>query len=155
MKGFFLGLVKLILGVTLALLLLSLAGVAAARYFMARLSVVPPKPEFQNDAPPQPTPAPTPTPEPTPSTAIAAEATAEEEASIPPGSYEAVVIQPIGLVLRAGPGIEFERIGGVDYNETVRVLKRSEDDRWLNVKLPSSGQEGWVKAGNTRPLGSQ
>ena len=49
MKAFFLGLTKLILGVSMALVLLSLSGVATARYFMAKLSVLPPKPVFEND----------------------------------------------------------------------------------------------------------
>ncbi|MBE9139871.1 SH3 domain-containing protein, partial [Nodosilinea sp. LEGE 07088] len=46
MKGFFIGLSKLILGVAIALILLSMAGVATARYFMGRLSVLPPKPLY-------------------------------------------------------------------------------------------------------------
>lgn len=155
MKGFLVGLTKLILGVALALVLLSLAGVATARYFMAKLSVLPPKPVFENDAingqvvsgapsaetvsTQTETSTPTPQPEPPP------------EPEKPPGSYEAVVVQPIGLVLRAGPGIEYEQLGGVDYNDEVLVLKTSEDDRWLNVRI-GSGQEGWVKAGNTQSV---
>ena len=33
----------------LAFVLLSLAGIATARYFMAKLSVLPPKPVYEND----------------------------------------------------------------------------------------------------------
>ena len=44
MKGFFIGLSKLVLGIAIALMLLSMAGVATARYFMGRLSVLPPNP---------------------------------------------------------------------------------------------------------------
>jgi hypothetical protein len=51
MKGFFLGLSKLILGVAVALILLSMAGVATARYFMGRLSVLPPKPLYGDEMP--------------------------------------------------------------------------------------------------------
>ncbi|MEM1309493.1 MAG: hypothetical protein AAGF98_08455 [Cyanobacteria bacterium P01_H01_bin.153] len=36
MKAFFLGITKLTLGIVLALVLLSLTGVATARYFMAK-----------------------------------------------------------------------------------------------------------------------
>ena len=160
MKGFLVGLTKLILGVSLAFVLLSLAGVATARYFMAKLSVLPPKPAFNNDAvnsnqeaaeTPAPeaepaqseAPTPAPQPEPTP------------EPEKPPGSYEAVVVQPIGLVLRSGPGSEYEQLGGVDYNNQVLVLPTSEDGRWLNVRVEDSGQEGWVKAGNTQTLADQ
>ena len=51
MKGCLIGLSKLVAGITLAIVLFSLAGVATARYFMAKLSVLPPKPVFENDAP--------------------------------------------------------------------------------------------------------
>lgn len=148
MRGFLLGLSKLILGVTIALMLLSLAGVATARYFMGRLSVLPPRPTFENEtastvespaaestpAEASPEPAPTPSPAPTPE------------------GYEAVVVQPIGLVIRSEPTTASQQLGGVDYNAEVRVLEESEDGRWILIRLPESGQEGWVKAGNTRPL---
>jgi hypothetical protein len=49
MKALFLGITKLTLGVFLAFILMSLAGVATARYFMAKLSVLPPKPVYEND----------------------------------------------------------------------------------------------------------
>ncbi|MEL6402450.1 MAG: SH3 domain-containing protein [Cyanobacteria bacterium J06626_4] len=158
MKGFLLGVTKLILGVSFALVLLSLTGVATARYFMAKLSVLPPRPVFDNDValqasestpPPAPVEAAPPTPE--------AEPTPEVEAvpptpEIPPGSYEAVVIQPIGLVLRSGPGAEHQQLGGVDYNDQVLVLETDPGERWVKVRISSSGQEGWVKAGNTQAL---
>jgi hypothetical protein len=57
MKGFVIGFTKLVFGVAIALLLLSMAGVATARYFMARLSVLPPKPVFENELPVQPPPS--------------------------------------------------------------------------------------------------
>ncbi|MDB9525635.1 SH3 domain-containing protein [Oscillatoria sp. CS-180] len=150
MKGIFLGFTKLVLGITLALLLLSLTGIATARYFMAKLSVLPPKPMFENDAAleqptstetaavPSPQPEPTPNPEPAPER--------------PPGSYDAVVVQPIGLVLRSGPGVEHQQLGGVDYNDEVLVMETSEDERWMRVRVNETGQEGWVKSGNTQNL---
>ena len=51
MKGFFIGLSKLVLGIAIALMLLSMAGVATARYFMGRLSVLPPKPIYEDETP--------------------------------------------------------------------------------------------------------
>lgn len=151
MKGCLVGLSKLLLGVTLALVLLSLAGVATARYFMAQLSVMPAKPIYGNDGPAPTAIAPT---EPAPvATAPTAPPPAQEEPDleIPPGGYEAVVTQPIGLVLRAGPGADFERLGGIDNNTAIIVLTTSDDGEWLNIRL-QSGQEGWVKGGNTRRL---
>ena len=165
MKGFLTGFTKFVLGVSLAMMLLSLAGVATARYFMARLSYLPPRPVFDNDivnVVNEQTNTEEPTTPPTISTEVAltqqdslTSASQAEPATVlekPPGSYEAVVIQPIGLVLRAGPGSEYGRIGGVDYNDQILVLKTSEDGRWLNVRVGESGQEGWIKAGNTQSL---
>ncbi len=154
MKGFLVGLTKLVFGVSLALVLHFLTGVATARYFMAKLSVLPPKPVFSNDAiETQTGTADVAQADAAQETAAAPEvqpeASPEVEIENPPGSYEAIVVQPIGLVLRGGPSLEFEQIGGVDYNEEVLVLKESEDGRWLNVRVPSSGLDGWVKAGNT------
>lgn len=154
MQGFLLGFSKLVLGMVVALMLLSLAGVATARYFMGRLSVLPPRPIFENDveavdatetttetspaveAAVQPAPEPTPTPPPTPE----------------PQGYAAIVVQPIGLVIRAEPTTASQQLGGIDYNAQVRVLEESDDQRWILIRVPESGQEGWVKAGNTRPV---
>jgi uncharacterized protein YgiM (DUF1202 family) len=153
MKGCLVRFSKLTLGIGLALFLLSLTGVATARYFMTRLSVLPSKPVFSNEtvasSPVEagPTaaaaePAVAPTPEPAPF-------------ERPPNSYDAVVVQPIGLVLRSGPGQEFQQLGGIDYNDSVLVLETSGDGEWLNVRLPDTGQEGWIKSGNTQPLTAQ
>jgi uncharacterized protein YgiM (DUF1202 family) len=172
MKGFFIGLSKLILGVTIALALLSMAGVATARYFMARLAVLPPKPLYGEELPAAPTPEPAvPAADPaapppaapasgaeTPATETPApEATAETPtppepaaAELPPGSYPAVVTQPIGLIIRSGPGTEHGQVGGVDYNAELIVLEEPADQGWIKVRVASTGAEGWVKAGNTR-----
>jgi uncharacterized protein YgiM (DUF1202 family) len=52
--------------------------------------------------------------------------------------------------MRSGPGVEHPQLGGVDHNEEVLVLETSEDGRWIKVRINGSGQEGWVKAGNTQ-----
>ncbi|MEA5448192.1 SH3 domain-containing protein [Leptolyngbya sp. CCNP1308] len=153
MKGFFLGLSKLILGVAIALILLSMAGVATARYFMGRLSVLPPKPLYGDEMPaPEPEAAPEtaaePAVEPPPEPAPVAEAPLDP--ALEPGAYNATVVQPIGLVMREGPGVEFPQVGGVDVNEAVVVLEEPADQSWVKVRVVSNGQEGWVKAGNTR-----
>ena len=159
MKGFFVGLSKLIFGVAIASILLSMAGVATARYFMARLSVLPPKPLFDGEQPAQvSTEAPpseiAPQSESSP-TAAQPEVTQEPEPppdpETPPDAYDAVVVQPIGLVLREGPGTNFPQVGGVDYEEEIMVLEEPADQPWIKVRVIANGQEGWVKAGNTRP----
>ncbi|WOD39189.1 SH3 domain-containing protein [Nodosilinea sp. E11] len=150
MKGFFIGLSKLILGVAIALILLSMAGVATARYFMGRLSVLPPKPFYGDEVPAEPAAL----AEVDPTTPAAAAPVVEPpppaEPALEPGAYEAVVVQPIGLVMREGPGVEFPQVGGVDVNEAVVVLEEPADQTWVKVRVVANGQEGWVKAGNTR-----
>lgn len=151
MKGLLLGFSKLVLGIALAMLLFSLSGVATARYFMAKLSVLPPKPIFENDATLE-QPASAAAVEAAPQSPEGAAPAPEPAFERPPGSYDAVVIQPIGLVMRAGPGVEHQQLGGVDYNEEVLVMETSEDSRWIRVRVTATGQEGWVKAGNTQNL---
>ncbi|MGB3199898.1 MAG: SH3 domain-containing protein [Nodosilinea sp.] len=149
MKGFFVGLSKLILGVAIALILLSMAGVATARYFMGRLSVLPPKPLYGDEMPTEAEAAAESVPAPVPPEAAPA-VEPPPEAALEPGAYEAVVVQPIGLVMREGPGVEFPQVGGVDVNEAVVVLEEPTDQDWVKVRVVTNGQEGWVKAGNTR-----
>lgn len=157
MRGLLLGFTKVMLGIVVALLLMSLAGVVTVRYFMARLAVQPPKPIFENDTPIRSeidsatTSAATATPPPDSTPAIATASPTPEPSASPEG-YEAIIIQPIGMVLREGPGTSFERAGGIDYNETVIVLEESADQEWMRVRLPDTGQEGWIKSGNTRRL---
>ena len=151
MNSFLLGLAKLVLGVFFAFVLMSLAGVATARYFMAKLAVSPDKPIFTDGTP-----------------AVEAEPPAQPVSTsnlnqpqpnqpnlateLEPDAYKAVVIQPIGLVLREGPGRDFPQLGGVEYNEQIIVLGESEDKQWLRIRLPGSGQRGWVKAGNSEVI---
>jgi uncharacterized protein YgiM (DUF1202 family) len=158
MKGFFVGLTKLIFGVAIALMLLSMAGVATARYFMARLAVLPPKPLFEGEQPlpvsAEPPPASEPSPAPPPEAAPEPSPSPEPTPTPEPNAYNAVVIQPIGLVLREGPGLNHPQVGGVDYEEAVVVLEEPPDQLWIRVRVVANGQEGWVKSGNTRPTGN-
>jgi uncharacterized protein YgiM (DUF1202 family) len=156
MKGFFIGLTKLIVGMAIALILLSMAGVATARYFMGRLAVLPPKPLYGDEMPvaqAEPPPAEAETVaqvEPPPAEAAPAVDPAPVNPELEPNAYNAVVVQPIGLVMREGPGVEFPQVGGVDVNEAVVVLEEPADQSWVKVRVVANGQEGWVKAGNTR-----
>lgn len=145
------GFTKLVLGIVLALSLLSLVGVAATRYFMARLTALPPRPTFANDAPPPAPPAPAAEAQSAQAAAPSPAQAVEPTDALPPGAYRAKVIQPIGLVLRNNPSSGAEQVGGVEYNQEVVVLEESEDQGWLRVRLTNQ-QEGWVKAGNTEKL---
>lgn len=139
---------KFLVGFVLAFVILAGASVAAALYFAARLTELPERPTFANDAPPTAqaasnAPKPTPTASPTPSPTPAAP-------KLPEGAYRAVVVQPIGLILRDNPSFDANRIGGVGYQEAVIVLEESQDKNWQRVQAEEdSNRVGWVKGGNT------
>jgi hypothetical protein len=146
------GIFKFIVGVILAMLILAGASVAAALYFAARLAELPEKPTFPNDSTVAqtntptgtPTSAATPTPTPTPE---------PEPEALPEGAYRAIVVQPIGLILRDAASLEANRIGGISYEETVIVLEETEDQLWQKVQVEEDlDRTGWVKGGNTEPL---
>lgn len=154
---------KVILGVLLAMAILVGGSAALAIYFMNRTSITPPKPVFSNDkaavkaqAAKTPTPGATtaansqkktaPKPKPTPTNLILDEV----EKPLPPGAYPATVTWPQGLILRAEPRVNAERLGGIGFNAKVIVLELSDDKTWQKIRIESSGKEAWVKAGNTK-----
>lgn len=161
----FSNILKVILGVLLAMAILVGSSAALAIYFMNRTSINPPKPVFSNDnatvkaeAAKTPTPGATtaanaqtkttPQPKPTPTKS----ASSEQEKPLPPGAYAATVTWPQGLILRAEPKINAERLGGIGFNAKVVVLETSNDKTWQKVRIESSGKEAWVKAGNTKKV---
>lgn len=156
MKNFLLGLSKFVLGIILAMLIMSIAGIAMAKFFMSRIVELPERPVYENDLPEDQRPRPTAAaPEEEPETEIVVgqveeaeepEDEPEEEAdALPDGEYRAVVNQPVGLILRDGPGTNYAQIGGLDYQQSMIVF--AEDSGWLNVEL-SNGRTGWIKDGN-------
>ncbi|NEQ99899.1 MAG: SH3 domain-containing protein [Cyanothece sp. SIO2G6] len=173
-----LGLLKVLTGVSLAIAILFFSGMYAVRYAMTRLTTLPERPVFpeetataetvvpgvaadnlgDGDAAPSGTAGIT---SETPTTDVEASATESSpdepqtaiEEVLEPGAYRARVVQPIGLVLRQGPNTSTIQLGGVAYNEELIVLSESSDGDWINVRLPGSDVEGWVKNGNTEPLG--
>ncbi len=76
----------------------------------------------------------------------------EPEVELPPNAYRAVVTWPEGLSLRAEPGVDAERVGGIESKANIIILEDSADGNWQRVRLPWNGQEGWVKGGNTEKL---
>ncbi|MBD2678748.1 MULTISPECIES: SH3 domain-containing protein [Nostoc] len=168
----FSGLIKYLLGFFLAIAVLIGSGVAVALYFMNRTGIPPAKPIFSNDSPlvkaqapkatepggkPTPTPSPTkspssPTPTPTPTESPQP---TPSPTPLPSGAYRGRVSWADGLSLRAQPNQDGERIGGVGFNQKIIVLEESEDKAWQKIRLEDSGQEGWVKAGNTEKTDEQ
>lgn len=147
------GLIKFVTGVFLAIAILFVAGAATARYFITRLTAPPPKPVFSEElATSDPPPEESVTAEPAPPEAPPEASPEPEPEPLEPGAYEARIVQPIGMVLRQGPSVDTTRIGGIDYNQMIVVLGESSDGRWQQVRLPGSGVEGWIKAGNIERL---
>ncbi|MGC1309017.1 MAG: SH3 domain-containing protein [Phormidesmis sp.] len=155
MKNFLLGLSKFVLGIILAMLIMTLAGASMAHYFMTRMVDKPERPGYENDLPEEQRPT---AQEPEDSESAEAvpaeaEAAAPEPAPEPESAvelstadgYAVSVSQPVGLVLRSGPGTDYTAIGGLEYQQGVEVI--AEEGGWLKVLL-SSGEEGWIKDGN-------
>ncbi len=158
LQSFLIGLIKFIFGVAIALLVISLAGAATARYFLTQLSTLPARPAYDNDAPAKggdPAAAkPAEAPQADPSAAATApDANASQPEAAEPETkalYQVVVTYGGGLLIRSAPRPDATGIDGIDYNETVDVLEES--DRWYKIRT-SSGVEGWVKGrDNTQRL---
>jgi Bacterial SH3 domain len=160
---------KYILGIFLAIVVLIGGGVATALYLMNRTAVPPTKPIFANDSAKIKAQAPkttegslaltttpveveTPKPNPTPTQSSQA---VESTKPLPPGAYSARVTWSQGLILRAEPEQDSERIGGVALNQKIVVLEESEDKIWQKIRLQGSDTEGWVKAGNTQKVDAE
>ncbi|MEC4803505.1 MAG: SH3 domain-containing protein [Jaaginema sp. PMC 1079.18] len=152
-------LIQLFLGISIGLLFVVGGAAAAGYYFLSRLAEEPSRPVFAEENPkPETTPsesASTPeaktepetaTPEPSPA------ATEAEPEELKENEYRAKVTWPEGLSLRDNPTADAERIGGIAYDKEMIVMAQSEDGNWQKVRLPGSGQEGWVKAGNAEKV---
>lgn len=150
------GVTKVFTGVLLALAILFFTGVAGVRYFMWRMTELPPRPVFANDNPSKPKPLPPEKPAaPAASPAAAQPSVAPAASPTPtpsPAAATARVSQPVGLIVREGPSRESSQVGGVAFEQTVTVLETSPDGDWQKIRVTDSGLEGWVKAGNTQPI---
>ncbi len=169
---------KYILGFILAMAILAGSGFAAAIYIMNRTSILPEKPIYTNDkasvkaeaekikaqkaandpsksnAPKSQQQEPSKSksePQKPPQTAKSPEPE-ESTDELPEGAYKARVTWPQGLSIRQEPSVNAERVGGVAFDRTVIVLKDSQDKAWQQIRVEDNEQEGWVKAGNTKPI---
>lgn len=148
---------KFLLGISLAALILISGGVAAALYFLHRVTTPPPKPIFANDTAEvkargsSPT-APTATTSSNTQSNTTTNTSQDSSATLAPGTYRARVTWAQGLSVRSEPNVDAERIAGVGYNEEITVLETSSDNSWQRIRLENSEQEGWVKAGNVERI---
>ncbi|MDM9385585.1 SH3 domain-containing protein [Chlorogloeopsis sp. ULAP01] len=170
------GILKFLLGFSLAIAILIGGGIATALYLMNRVSVPPAKPIYANDKPIVKAQAPKPKDQKSKQTAKASsgafiqESTSASSSStektqeelkteqspkpeestkpLPSGAYQARVTWQQGLTLRKEPTPDAERVGGVGFNQRVVILEESSDQAWQKIRLEDGTQEGWVKAGN-------
>ena len=149
------GVAKVFTGVVLALAILFFTGVAGVRYFMWRITELPPRPVFANDNPSQPKPLPPEKPAAPAAPPAAAQPPSPVASPTPtptPAAATARVSQPVGLIVREGPSRDSAQVGGVAFEQTVTVLETSPDGDWQKIRVTDSGLEGWVKAGNMQPI---
>ncbi len=148
-SGFFQLIIGFLLGSTLFA-----AGVAGGLYlFFGGMSQSPPKPVFSEEKPVVTDNKPSSTQEngdTTNNTIETEKSNPVESEKLPEGAYRARVIWEEGLKLRAEPSKDAQRVGGVEYNWELIIL--SENGAWQKVRIPSSGQEGWIKAGNVERI---
>ena len=149
-------LIQFLLGFLLGVMLLAGGTAAVAYYFFTKMSVNPPKPVFSSELE-----------ESSPERAAenskpASQKPSEEQKSfqpvpvnkeqLEPGAYYARVTWPEGLSLRDRPSADANRIGGIAYKAKIIILKDSNDKKWQKLRIPSSSQEAWVKAGNVEKV---
>ncbi|GAB4534035.1 MAG: hypothetical protein Tsb0014_19910 [Pleurocapsa sp.] len=157
--------VQFVLGFILGITLIAGAAVSAGYLYYQRMSILPKKPVFPEEtkstatkpveSPKQKsedTPAETQETSEVESSTETETETKEIEAELPPNAYKAQVTWPQGLSLRSEPSLNAGRIGGISYNATIIILEDTSDNQWQRVRIPWSGQEGWVKGGNTKRI---
>lgn len=156
MKKMFSGFAQLIIGFTVAILLVVGGSIAASLYLVARLTALPPKPDFSAHSSKTTIAAPSSTPSPRssgkPATAPSPSPSASPSPSpspspTPAGLYKAKVVWPEGLVIRSEPNYEAASVGGVAFDTEVTVLEEQDAGEWQRIRS-ASGDEGWVVGGN-------
>jgi hypothetical protein len=153
------GFLQFIIGFILGIIFFTVGIAGGAYWFLTKVAVNPSKPIFPEEKPTPPESKPTETNTTAPvvknETSTPPEETKNEETpkeELPQGAYRARVIWESGLSLRANPSKEAERIGGVGYNSQLIILSVSDDKQWQKVRIPGSGEEGWIKAGNIEKI---
>lgn len=151
--------IQFVLGFIFGVTLIAGVAVGAGYVYYKKMSVLPPKPLFSEEK----NSTASKTVEPPPKTEktttdeqqiseIEPESPAEVDSELPLNAYKAQVTWPQGLSLRSEPTSNAGRIGGIAYNSTIIILEDTPDNKWQRVRIPWSGQEGWVKGGNTKRI---
>jgi Bacterial SH3 domain len=147
------GFLQFIIGFFLGVVLVAGASAAVAYVVLSKMSTPPDKPLFAEEKKQQALAKKAATPQPN-QTATNPVTEVKGLADIPTGTYQAFVSWPKGLSLRAEPSIESARLGSLGYKAEVMILGTSDDGNWQKVKVISTNQEGWIKAGNIEKVGN-
>lgn len=156
MKKMFSGFAQLVLGFTVAILLVVGGSVAASLYLVARLTALPPKPDFSAHSSDMAIESSTATPTPSPSPSAAPTTTPTPTPTSQPEDnalYQARVVWPEGLVIRAEPNYDATSLGGVAFDASVSVLEERDSGAWQRIRT-RTGEEGWVVGGNLATIDS-
>ncbi len=147
--------VQFIFGFVVGVAILAGGSAFLGFYLFSKMSGTPARPIFAEELPQEETAA-TENPSPVQSSASEPAATdnftSQPEPDLEPGAYKARVTWPRGLILRDSASADAERIGGVGFNWEIVIIEESRDGKWQRVRIPSSGQKGWVKAGNVEKI---
>ena len=129
---------QLAIGFVLGLLVVLGAMVGVSFLYFKQLSATPPKPDYPEIS------------EDNKNTARSLASVSSQAAGEADKSYVALVIYEDGLILREEPNTSAETILTLRFEETVRVYGLSDDGRWQDVLLETTGDRGWVQIGNTK-----
>lgn len=129
---------QLFIGILIGLLgLLAIAGGVGYYIFITQIGTRPPKPLFAEER------------EGSIKAALANSPVVEPELTeIEKLTYDAKVTFSEGLSLRKEPNSESEKLGSVDFEAKVAIVKTSDDGLWVLIQPESDSIQGWVKAGN-------
>ncbi|MBR8828873.1 MAG: SH3 domain-containing protein [Gomphosphaeria aponina SAG 52.96 = DSM 107014] len=133
---------QFMLGFILGVAVFTAGAVGAAYFILGKMAKVPPRPIFAEEQ--QATTA--------SGEEVVASAKPLPAEELPAGAYKARVTASIGLYVREEPTTESNRIGAVAYNAEIMILGASEDQQWQKIRIPETGEEGWVKAGNVETI---
>ncbi|MEM9136528.1 MAG: SH3 domain-containing protein [Cyanobacteria bacterium P01_F01_bin.42] len=128
---------QLAIGMILGFLIVIGVIVGVSYFYFLQLSKTPPKPEYPEIADSE-------------SNVTSLASVSDDPASTQDSSYVALVVFEDGLIMRREPSRDSEVVLTLNFEETVRILGRSPDEKWEKVLLETTGDRGWVSRGNTK-----
>ena len=129
---------QLAIGLVLGLCVVLGAIVGVGYLYFKQLSTTPPKPDYPEITEEQ------------KNEARSLASVSDQAAGASDKSFVALVVYEDGLIMRKDPDSSSESVLTLRFEETVRVYGKSDDGRWEDVLLETTGDRGWVQIGNTK-----